>query len=555
MPADLLQSILETLRQNPEAVFASAVGLCGVVLALAAFWLGSARWSRHVARQADECRALERSLAQAQADSAAAHRQLATHEAELRRLASELDLQRAREAEAKARLEQAQRENQQLRQECAAVAEQHRALSEAKGRLEGQVQAQQEELQRLRAAVEAKVAEIHALGQECESLRSARAQSHQALRHSKSRLVRAWAHWQTAHETCLQLRQENEDLKGQLAAIDQQLAGIEKFDGKIWERAVRVCPAPFVSPMERKARILAFSNLKGGVGKTTLAANLAAMLAQQGRDGDGRSGEKFRVLLVDLDHQGSLTSLCLAPGEIQRLRSEKRFVEWLLQEAAQCAPENVCLGDYCCQHPQVPSLYIVGADEPLVDVENQLMVRWLVKPAEGDLRFLLRALLHAPGVAQNYDFVILDCPPRLTTACVNAYAAADYVIVPVIPDLTSVEGVARNLRALRKHKALYCPNLEVLGLVANLAFPRGNMMIDRERQTWEILPPKCRDAWERDVARFRTFIKRKPEFAEAARENRFAIAKPEIDAMFRDLAREVLEGIEIHEGRRPVSIA
>lgn len=550
MPAEVMQSVLDAIYQHPEGVLAVAVGVGGVALALAGFWLGSGCSRRGMARLAEERRALEKSLAQAQADSAAAHRQLALYESDRGRLASELSALRGSEAELKARLEQTQHENQRLRQENTALAEHQRALTEATGRLEGQVHTHEAELQRLRGEVEAKVGEIHTLRQECESLRAAQTRSHKAKRRLKRRLVQAWTHWQSVYEECLTLREENKNLKEQLEGIEQQLAAIEKFDGNVWQRPATADAFPFVPRPERRARIVAFSNLKGGVGKTTLAANLAAILAQRGHGGDGRSDKRFRVLLVDLDYQGSLSSLCLAPEEIQQVRGDNRFMDRLLCEAAQGGTANICLQEYCRQHREIPGLWIVAADENLAESENQVMAHWLVKLIQGDARFLLRELLHAPGVAQNYDFVILDCPPRLTTACINAYAAADYVIVPVIPDPPSAEAVPRQLRTLRNHQTYTCPDLKVLGLVANRVYPREEM-IRRERGTWELLRIKCRDAWGEDVYQFRTFIRQKAAFAEAAGDNRFAITHSEVGAMFRDLAQEVLERIESHEGRRP----
>lgn len=555
MGVQFLQSAAEILRENAEAVLAVAAALGVAMLGLAAFWLGACRRRWELARLAEENRALEKSLAQAQADSAAAHRQLAVREADIRRLAGELNALGGSEAELKARLEQAQLRQEQLCQERAALAEHHRTLSEAKGRLEGQVHGLEEERERLRAELDSKVGEIHALQRECESLRSARNRAAEAKRRVKARLAKAWEHWQSSYEQCLSLQEEKKELTRQLEAV-------EKADGKIWAKPPTSAPPPFVPAHQRRARILAFSNLKGGVGKTTLAANLGAMLARMRRCGEGRSDEKCKVLLVDLDHQASLTSLCLLPQEIEQLRVEKEkkggkggFVEGLLWQAAENKTASLRAEDYSRQHSEVPGLWIMPADETLAEVENRVMARWLVKPADGDLRFLLRRVFHAPEVAQNYDFVILDCPPRLTTACVNAYAAADYVVVPVIPDPTSAEATPRQLRTLRNHQDHLCADVKLLGLVANRTSAYGKPMVAREREEWESLSTRCRDVWRGEVYLFHTIIRQKPAFHDAARDSRLAVSNPEIEAMFRDLAQEVLQRIEIHEGRSSVSIA
>ncbi len=541
---ELLQSVLEALRLNAELVLMAGVGAGLLLVAWLAYDLGWRRSGRRAIHLNEQVRALEKSLAQAQADGSAALRQLAQYETQLASLTQELGALRTSQAQTLARLEQTQRDNEQLRQQHAEWAGQQQALAESKGRLQGQVHTLDGELQRLRSELDSKAAEIEALRQQCASLRTEHLRLRKVKRQVQRRLAGAWKHWQAAYEECLELRLANNQL-------NQQLAAIEHIDGKIWERPPADVPE-FVPPSKRRARILAFSNLKGGVGKTTLAANLGAMLAGLKRRPGGHSEIDFRVLLVDLDYQGSLTSLCLPPEAIQEIRQQQAFVDQPLAQAASQGPTSVALSPYCRPRPGMPELRIVAADENLAEVETQVMARWLLRPAEGDVRFLLRRLLHAPEIAQQYDFVILDCPPRLTTACVNAYAAADYLLVPVILDTTSAEAVPRQLRTLHNHRTHLCPQVAVLGLVANRVYPRREV-IQRERRIWESLAPSCRDVWGQEVYQFRTLIRQKPAFADAARENRFAIANSEVDAMFRDLALEVLERIDAHEGRRPAS--
>src|SRR5205085_9031294 len=62
-------------------------------------------------------------------------------------------------------------------------------------------------------------------------------------------------------------------------------------------------------------------------------------------------------------------------------------------------------------------------------METWLMARWLIRPQDGDVRLTLRAALHGPGAAGEFDRVLIDCPPRLTTACVNALACCDYILI------------------------------------------------------------------------------------------------------------------------------
>jgi chromosome partitioning protein len=290
---------------------------------------------------------------------------------------------------------------------------------------------------------------------------------------------------------------------------------------------------------DRGAAIVALANLKGGVGKTTLAANLGAILARE-----------KRVLLVDLDYQGSLTSLCLPPEQIQEIRRRGEFGDRVLQSPA------VDLDEFlrCCHVvPDRPGLRLVAADEALADVENRAMAQWLLHPECGDVRHILRAYLHAPEVIQDYDYVLLDCPPRLTTACINAFAAADFVLIPVIPDQTSAEAVPRQLQSLKNLQRVLCPRLEVLGLVANRTSPR-EQLVQREQAIWDSLRRRCEDPWGEEVYQFRTVIRQKGAFAEAARANRFAAFYPDVEPMFRDLARELIQRIAVHERQQRAGV-
>ena len=150
-------------------------------------------------------------------------------------------------------------------------------------------------------------------------------------------------------------RKETEvDLTRQVAALTEQTQRLAGFDGKVWERASTACVPAFRPLRERGMAIIALANLKGGVGKTTLAANLGAMLSQH-----------KRVLLVDLDYQGSLTSLCLPPERIEAIRRRGEFVDRILQSP------TVRMDDFqrfCHEVPDRSGLRVMAADESLADV-------------------------------------------------------------------------------------------------------------------------------------------------------------------------------------------
>jgi len=115
------------------------------------------------------------------------------------------------------------------------------------------------------------------------------------------------------------------------------------------------------------------------------------------------------------------------------------------------------------------------------------MVTWLTHPGARDIRFLLRHALHGPGAIRERQTILIDCPPRLTTACVNALAASDYVLVPVQLDMTDAERVPMLLKWLAALKeAGVCEHLYGVALVASKTFN-----VEGERSVWAELPALC----------------------------------------------------------------
>ena len=134
------------------------------------------------------------------------------------------------------------------------------------------------------------------------------------------------------------------------------------------------------------------------------------------------------------------------------------------------------------------------------------MTRWYSGLSDDDVRYRLRHALHSRELREHYDVVLIDCPPRLTTGCVNALAASDYVLIPVLLEKTSTEAVPRTLSWLKRFQAQVCTELDVLGVVGNKANPRIKL-INRERILWTGLEPKCRDAWGDGVRLFDEIIR------------------------------------------------
>ncbi len=163
-------------------------------------------------------------------------------------------------------------------------------------------------------------------------------------------------------------------------------------------------------------RIIAIANQKGGVGKTTTAINLSACLAEKGQ----------RVLVVDIDPQGNTTSgLGIAKDNV-----DNTIYEVMLQE--------IDISDAICKDifenlDIIPSnVNLAGAEIDLIDIENR---EYILKNAINTVR-------------NNYDYVILDCPPSLSMLTVNAMTAADTVLVPIQCEYYALEGLTQLIHTI-----------------------------------------------------------------------------------------------------------
>lgn len=275
----------------------------------------------------------------------------------------------------------------------------------------------------------------------------------------------------------------------------RQIDDVANSDGKVWARAVAETAPRFLSLGTRRTPILAVANLKGGVGKTTITANLGVAFAQAG----------FRTLLVDLDHQSSLSALCLSEAERLDLERNGRFVDRFFRSGGDLVAFNQCVAPIDLRGIQ-GELLLAACEEQIADLETQLMLRWQFKPGVDDVRFRLRSALHTNDLRKHYDLVLIDCPPRLTTASVNALLASDGVVIPVLLQETSAESVPRILRWLKLFKTSVAPDVNVLGVVGNRAYPRERL-VSREQDIWHRLQSRANEAWEGPVTLFEEVIR------------------------------------------------
>ncbi len=330
-------------------------------------------------------------------------------------------------------------------------------------------------------------------------------------------------------------RDELRLVREELETVGRQIEALANSDGRLWQRPCSGRVAEFQPLSRRQTPIVAVANFKGGVGKTTITANVGAALAAMGH----------RVLLIDLDYQGSLTQICVDGEREKDLRQSGRMVSRLFDRP----PRWETLQEIVERIPNT-RLYLAAAWEDLIDVEHRAMARWLVEQSDYDVRHVLRTVLHTGPLSSRFDIVLLDCPPRLTTACINALAACDSVLIPVVPDALSADAIPRLLTWLRKLRDLWRvqPQLDILGIVVNKAFPRGDKLLVREQRVLDDLPPKCEDSWKMPVHIFRTVIRSRVQFAEAASKRCFAALQPGLEPVFKDLIAELKQRIRINEG-------
>ena len=190
-------------------------------------------------------------------------------------------------------------------------------------------------------------------------------------------------------------------------------------------------------------KIIAFSNQKGGVGKTTSAINLATYVAKAGN----------KVLLVDFDPQGNATS----GFGVEKNQLKQNCYDVLMGE---CLPQDVILSTMVENLDILPcNIDLAAAEVDLVSmVARESSLKRAIDPIKG-----------------NYDFIFIDCPPSLGLLTLNALVASDSVIIPIQSEFFALEGLSQLVNTIKIVKQRLNPNLTINGVILTMYDNRTTM--------------------------------------------------------------------------------
>lgn len=194
-------------------------------------------------------------------------------------------------------------------------------------------------------------------------------------------------------------------------------------------------------------RVIAIANQKGGVGKTTTSINLSACLAEKGK----------KVLLIDMDSQGNTTSgFGLEKNELDKTVYEVLREEVSIEEAI--IPVEECF----------EKLFLIPANRNLAGAEIELVTR-------ENMQHILKKQLEP--IKDEYDFIVIDCPPALGMLTVNAMTAADSVLVPIQCEFYALDGLSQLIYTIELIQESLNPDLYIEGVVFTMYDARTNLSL------------------------------------------------------------------------------
>lgn len=260
------------------------------------------------------------------------------------------------------------------------------------------------------------------------------------------------------------------------------------------------------STQKMTAKIIMFANQKGGVGKTTTAVNMATIIA----------ASQYKTLLIDFDPQGNSTSG--VSGE----KHQTGTYEWLTGE------NNTPI-----QNTYIPYLHLISANMDLAAADVELL-------QVPNREFILQAKLEK--YKNQYDYIIIDCPPSLGLLTVNALTASSYIVVPVQCEYYALEGISHIMQIIQRVQGGLNPNLQLLGVLLT--------MYDKRSTLNQQIASDIRFHFQKNV--FSTIIPRNVKIAEAPSHGKPIIlydVKSTGAISYMDATKELLQRINISGGQ------
>jgi chromosome partitioning protein len=251
-------------------------------------------------------------------------------------------------------------------------------------------------------------------------------------------------------------------------------------------------------------RIIAITNQKGGVAKTTTAVNLSACLVEQGK----------KVLLVDLDPQGNASSGC----GVNKNKLTRSIYDVLINEVPiQSVIQKTDLNNFYIAPARIE---LAGAEIELVPLESR----------EGKLNLALNS------IQNEFDFILIDCPPSLGLLTLNALSAASDVLIPIQCEYYALEGLTLLMNTLDRVKQSLNPTLNILGVLLTMFDARTNLAIQVVDEVKKYFRNKV----------FSTIVPRNVRLGEAPSHGKPIVlydTRSRGAEVYRDLAKEVLERV------------